>query len=66
MFLIRFSSGRVINLTLNFFYLKFNIIFIFLKLAFINSIFIKMSLYIPVITRASLLITLYIIFRSVF
>ena len=65
-FLVGFSSGRVISLTLNFFYLKSNIIFIFLRLAFINSIFIKVFFYIPIITRALLLITLYIIFRSVF
>ena len=65
MFLTRFSSGRVISLTLNFFYLKSSITFVFLRLAFINSIFIKMFFYISVITRASLLITLYIIFRSV-
>ena len=41
MLLARFSSGRIISLTLNFFYLKSNIIFIFLRLAFINNIFIK-------------------------
>ena len=64
-FLIRFSSDRVISLTLNFLYLKSNIIFTFLRLAFTNSIFIKMFFYISVITRASLLITPYIIFRSV-
>ena len=66
MFLARFSSDRVISLTLNFFYLKSNIIFIFLRLVFTNSIFIRVFFYIPVITRAFLLITFYIIFRSVF
>ena len=66
MFLIRFLSGRVISLTLNFFYLEFSIIFIFLRLAFTNSIFIKMFFYISVIARAFLLIMFYIIFRSVF
>ena len=66
MFLTRFSSGRIISLTLNFLYLKFNITFIFLRLAFINSIFIEVFFYISIITRAFLLITLYIIFRSVF
>ena len=65
-FLAKFSFGRITSLTLNFFYLKSNIIFIFLRLAFINSIFIKIFFYIPVITRALLLITFYIIFRSVF
>ena len=65
-FLIRFSSDRVISFTLNFLYLKFNIIFIFLRFTSINSIFIKVFFYIPVITRAPLLITPYIIFRSVF
>ena len=65
-FLIGFSSGRVINITLNFFYLKFNITFIFLRLASTNNISIKVFFYIPVITRAPLLITPYIIFRSVF
>ena len=65
-FLVGFSSGRVVSLTLNFLYLKFNIIFIFLRLVFTNSISIKMFFYISVITRAFLLITLYIIFRSVF
>ena len=65
-FLIRFSSDRIISLTLNFFYLKSNITFIFLRLTFTNSIFIKILFYIPVITRTFLLITLYIIFRSVF
>ena len=48
MFLTGFSSGRVISFTLNFLYLKFNIIF---------SIFIEILFYIPVITRAFLLIT---------
>ena len=66
MFLTGFSSGRVISFTLNFLYLKFNITFVFLRLAFINSIFIKVFFYIPVIARALLLITFYIIFRSVF
>ena len=66
MFLVGFSSGRIISLTLNFLYLKFNIIFTFLRLVFINNIFIKMLFYISVITRAFLLITPYIIFRSVF
>ena len=65
-FLIRFSSGRVISLTLNFLYLKFNIIFIFLRLASINSIFIKVFFHISIITCAFLLITFYIIFRNVF
>ena len=65
-FLVRFSSDKIISLTLNFFYLKFNIIFTFLRLAFINSIFIKMFFYIPITARAPLLITFYIIFRSVF
>ena len=66
MFLTGFSSDRIISLTLNFFYLKSNIIFTFLRLASINNIFIKMFFYISVITRAFLLITLYIIFRNVF
>ena len=66
MFLIRFSSDKIISFTLNFLYLKFNIIFIFLRLASTNNIFIKMLFYIPVIARAFLLITFYIIFRSVF
>ena len=66
MFLAKFSFDRIINLTLNFLYLKFSIIFIFLRLAFINSISIKMFFYIPIITRAFLLIISYIIFRSVF
>ena len=66
MFLTRFSSGRVISFTLNFLCLKFSITFAFLRLVFINSIFIRMFFYIPIITRASLLITFYIIFRSVF
>ena len=65
-FLARFSSDRIINFTLNFLYLKSNIIFIFLRLAFTNSIFIKVFFYISIITRAFLLITFYIIFRSVF
>ena len=65
-FLVRFSFDRVISFTLNFFYLKFNITFTFLRLASTNNIFIKMLFYISVTTRASLLITLYIIFRSVF
>ena len=65
-FLTRFSSDRVSNLTLNFLYLEYNIIFIFLRLASANNIFIKMFFYIPIITRAFLLITLYIIFCSVF
>ena len=65
-FLAKFSSDRIINLTLNFFYLKSNIIFIFLKLVFTNSIFIRMFFYIPVITRAFLLITPYIIFVTSF
>ena len=56
-FLAKFSSDKIINFTLNFLFLKFNIIFIFLRLAFINSIFIKIFFYIPVITRAFLLIT---------
>ena len=66
MFLARFSSDRVINLALNFFYLEFNIIFIFLRLASANSIFIEVFFYISVTTRALLLITLCTIFRSVF
>ena len=66
MFLTRFSSDRIISLTLNFLYLKSNIIFIFLRLAFINNISIKVFFYISVIARAFLLITSYIIFRSVF
>ena len=57
-FLARFSSGKIISLALNFLYLKSNIIFIFLRLTFINSIFIKIFFYIPVTTRAFLLITL--------
>ena len=65
-FLAGFSSGKIISLTLNFLYLESSIIFIFLRLASINNIFIKMFFYIPVITRAFLLITSYIIFRSVF
>ena len=65
-FLIRFSSDRITSLTLNFFYLKFSIIFIFLRLAFTNSIFIENFFYISIITRAFLLITFYIIFRNVF
>ena len=65
-FLTKFLSDRITNFTLNFLYLKSNIIFTFLRLAFINSIFIKIFFYIPIITRASLLITPYIIFRSVF
>ena len=66
MFLARFSSDRVISFALNFLYLKSNIIFIFLRLASINSIFIRVLFYISIITRAFLLITFYIIFRSVF
>ena len=65
-FLTKFSSDKVINFALNFLYLKFNIIFIFLRLAFINNISIKVFFYISVITRAFLLITFYTIFRSVF
>ena len=65
-FLVRFLSDRIISFTLNFLYLKFNIIFIFLRLASTNNIFIKIFFYISIITRAPLLITLYIIFRSVF
>ena len=65
-FLVRFLSNRIISFTLNFLYLKSNIIFIFLRLASTNSIFIKIFFYISVITRAPLLITPYIIFRSVF
>ena len=66
MFLAGFSSGRVVSLTLNFFCLKFSIIFAFLRLASINSISIKMFFYISVTARALLLITSYTIFRSVF
>ena len=66
MFLAGFSSDRITNFTLNFLYLKSSITFIFLRLAFINNIFIKVFFYIPVTTRAFLLITFYIIFRSVF
>ena len=66
MFLAKFSSGRITSLTLNFLYLKSSIIFTFLRLASINSISIEMLFHIPVITRAPLLITPYIIFRSVF
>ena len=66
MFLARFSSDRIISFTLNFLCLKSNITFIFLKLVFINNIFIKVFFYIPITARAPLLITLYIIFRSIF
>ena len=66
MFLARFSSDKVISFTLNFFCLEFSITFAFLRLASTNSIFIGVFFYIPVTTRASLLITLYTIFRSIF
>ena len=50
-FLAGFSSDRIINLTLNFFYLKSNIIFIFLRLASINNIFLYPDYYVRVFTN---------------
>ena len=66
MFLAGFSSVRTASLTLNFFYLTSNIIFVILRLAFTNRIFIKIFFHILVIARALLLIMFYIIFLASF
>ena len=66
MFLAEFSSVKAVNFTLNFFYLAFNTIFVILRLASVNKIFIKVFFHILIIARASLLMIFYIIFFSVF
>ena len=63
-FFIEFSSVKTAILALNFFYLKFNIIFANLRSTFINNISIEIFFYIPVIARASLLIMFWIFFHG--